>query len=213
MSRKRNIVPKKLGKQERAKATVEAIVEAATYILEKKGPSSFTANKVAEKAGVNIASFYQYFPNKEALLFHIVKSTWDHQLGKFEQNMKLRVEDPAHRMRSLVREFFMVESAEADLRQALRIASVDIKDTKEYRALMEAGAVMMRDFIAEAMGPQSAADLDFNTRFISLLIASFAERTTDERTSGAELIRQADMLSEMVIAQFGIGTKANKRRP
>ena len=76
MMRKPDISLRKHAKQQRALVTVAAIVEAATYILVRDGPGGFTANKVAEKAGVNIASYYQYFPNKEALLFHIVELTW-----------------------------------------------------------------------------------------------------------------------------------------
>lgn len=73
MPRKMDLAPKKRPRQRRAVATVEALVEAATYILAREGLGGFTANKVAERAGVNIASFYQYFPNKEALIFHIVR--------------------------------------------------------------------------------------------------------------------------------------------
>lgn len=49
-------------------ATVEAILQAATYILTKRGWDAFTTNEVAQKAGVNIASLYQYFPNKESIV-------------------------------------------------------------------------------------------------------------------------------------------------
>jgi AcrR family transcriptional regulator len=54
--------------QVRAKETVEAILEAATYILTKQGWQQFTTNRVAERAGVNIASVYQYFSSKEAIV-------------------------------------------------------------------------------------------------------------------------------------------------
>jgi AcrR family transcriptional regulator len=80
VGKKIDISPKKQAKQSRAVSTVAAICEAGTYILGHDGPRGFTANKVAERAGVNIASFYQYFPNKEALLFHITKMTWEKQL-------------------------------------------------------------------------------------------------------------------------------------
>ncbi|HMY20255.1 MAG TPA: TetR/AcrR family transcriptional regulator [Polyangium sp.] len=60
--------PRKKPQQARSRATVDAILIAATYILERDGWSRFTTNRVAEKAGVNIASLYQYFPNKEALI-------------------------------------------------------------------------------------------------------------------------------------------------
>lgn len=47
---------------------MDAIIEAATYILTRVGWEGLTTNAIAERAGVNIASLYQYFPNKEAVI-------------------------------------------------------------------------------------------------------------------------------------------------
>ena len=204
MRRNANISLKKHAKQQRAIATVAAIVEAATYILRQDGPGGFTTNKVAEKAGVNIASFYQYFPNKEALVFHITKMNWEEQLAKLSPILTRRGPDYARKLRDFIREFFMIEAAEADLRQALRIASIDLKDTTEFQELISKGAALTRRFIQDAVEVQDAENLDFNVSFIVLLVTSFAERTTDQRTSGAQLVRQADLLSDMLISHFGI---------
>ncbi len=65
---RKKLTPRKQPRQERSAATVEAILQAATYILTKRGWAAFTTNAVAQKAGVNIASLYQYFPNKEAMV-------------------------------------------------------------------------------------------------------------------------------------------------
>ncbi len=59
--------------QARARATYSAILEAAAQLLERHGKRGFTANKVAERAGVSIGSFYQYFPNKDAILLAIAE--------------------------------------------------------------------------------------------------------------------------------------------
>jgi len=67
MPTKRVLKPRKTPSQERARATVEAILQAGAYILVKDGWEKFTTNRVAERAGVNIASLYQYFPNKESI--------------------------------------------------------------------------------------------------------------------------------------------------
>jgi AcrR family transcriptional regulator len=67
MPTQRALRPRKTPAQDRAKATVEAILEAGAYILIKDGWEKFTTNRVAERAGVNIASLYQYFPNKDAI--------------------------------------------------------------------------------------------------------------------------------------------------
>ncbi|RIA37425.1 TetR family transcriptional regulator [Hephaestia caeni] len=204
MARRIDIAPKKLPRQRRAIATVEALVEAATYILTREGLGGFTANKVADKAGVNIASFYQYFPNKEALVFHIVRQTWDRQLARLSPILTRPGDEHGVKLRDFVREFFLIEAAEVDLRRALRAASVDLRETEEFRALLSAGEEMTQRFVAEALKSSTSNDLDFIVRFIVLLTTSFAERTTDEGTAGAELIRQADLLTDMLIAQFGI---------
>lgn len=204
MKKKIDISLKKQAKQPRAIATVEAIVEAATYILRKVGPSGFTANKVAEKAGVNIASFYQYFPNKEALLFYIAQRTWEQQLAKLAPILRRPGADHAGKLRDFIREFFMIEAAEADLRQALRIAAVELKDTSEFQALIAKGVALTRGFIEDAVADHDNDNLDFNVNFIVLLVTSFAERTTDQGAAGATLIRQADLLCEMVVARFKI---------
>lgn len=204
MKQKIDISLKKQAKQVRSIATVAAIIEAATYILSRGGPGGFTANKVAEKAGVNIASFYQYFPNKEALLFHIAKMTWEKQLAKLAPILARTGNDHASKLRDFIREFFMIEAAEADLRQALRFASIDLRDTVEFQQLIVEGSELIKDFIRAAIVIPDAGDLDFNVNFIVLLVTSFAERTTDERSSGANLIRQADLLTDMLIAHFRI---------
>jgi AcrR family transcriptional regulator len=204
MARKLDISPKKLPTQRRAIATVEALIEAATYILTRQGVGDFTANKVAEKAGVNIASLYQYFPNKEALLFHIIKQTWTRQLNRLSPILVRP--GPAHgeKLRDFLREFFLIEAAEADLRRALWAASIDLRETEEFKSLLSAGADLMKTFIAEAVRDEERGDLDFVVNFIVLLTTSFAERTTDAGTTGCELVRQADMLTEMLVRQFGI---------
>jgi AcrR family transcriptional regulator len=60
--------PRKLPKQERARATVEAILTATAHILVRDGFDAACTNRIAAKAGVSIGSLYQYFPTKEALV-------------------------------------------------------------------------------------------------------------------------------------------------
>ncbi len=55
-------------RQARSRATWEAIVEAASQVLERDGAAAFTTGAVAERAGVSIGTLYQYFPDKQAIL-------------------------------------------------------------------------------------------------------------------------------------------------
>ncbi len=58
--------------QARSKATVQAILEATAYVLVREGYEGTSTNRIAHKAGVNIASLYQYFPSKDALVAALI---------------------------------------------------------------------------------------------------------------------------------------------
>lgn len=62
---------RKSPKQRRAIDRIETIINAAKDVIRKDGYSEFSTNKVAKAANVNIASVYQYFPNKESLILFI----------------------------------------------------------------------------------------------------------------------------------------------
>jgi len=78
------------------------------------------------------------------------------------------------------------------------------RETEEFTALLSEGHQLTRSFIENAVAPKSRGDIDFDVEFIVLLVTSFAERATDERPTAARLIRQADLLADMLIAQFAI---------
>ncbi len=65
---KRKTAMRKEPRQERSKATVDAVVHAAARILSDHGWAGFTTNRVAETAGVSIGSLYQYFPDKVSIV-------------------------------------------------------------------------------------------------------------------------------------------------
>src|SRR4030095_8229662 len=71
--RKALINPRKVASQERARATVEALVEATARILVREGFDKASTNRIAEVAGVSVGSLYQYFPSKEALVAAVIE--------------------------------------------------------------------------------------------------------------------------------------------
>jgi AcrR family transcriptional regulator len=54
--------------QQRAQNTVNRLLDAAAAIIAEEGMAALTTNKVAARAHCNIASLYQYFPNKESVV-------------------------------------------------------------------------------------------------------------------------------------------------
>lgn len=71
-SRQIDASPRKHPVQGRAKATVDAIIAAASQVLITSGYDRMTTARVAQRAGVSVGSLYQYFPNKEALVAALI---------------------------------------------------------------------------------------------------------------------------------------------
>ena len=67
-TRRSKLSPRKAPTQERSRATVDALLQATADILVKDGYAKLTTNRIADRAGVNIASLYQFFPGKEAIV-------------------------------------------------------------------------------------------------------------------------------------------------
>jgi AcrR family transcriptional regulator len=58
-------------RQERAKQTVEAVLDAVARVVKRDGIDELTTNRIAQLAGVSIGSLYQYFPDKRAILLAV----------------------------------------------------------------------------------------------------------------------------------------------
>ena len=58
---------KKTPQQQRSADTVQRIQDALLEIIAEEGYSAANTNRIAQRAGVNIASLYQYFPNRNAI--------------------------------------------------------------------------------------------------------------------------------------------------
>ncbi|MFC9998774.1 TetR/AcrR family transcriptional regulator [Nocardia sp. NPDC127526] len=73
--------------QQRSRARVDRILQAARELLEESGPGAVTTRAVAERAGVPVASIYQYFANREAVLQELTLRS----VGGIDADMSARV--------------------------------------------------------------------------------------------------------------------------
>ncbi|MBX3446141.1 MAG: TetR/AcrR family transcriptional regulator [Parvibaculaceae bacterium] len=76
--------PKKWPKQARSRASFDAILEGAARLLRRQGYEALTTNRIAAEAGVGIATLYEFFPNKEAIVAELVARL----MAKVEANME-----------------------------------------------------------------------------------------------------------------------------
>ncbi|HEY2735255.1 MAG TPA: TetR family transcriptional regulator, partial [Polyangiales bacterium] len=95
------------------------------------GAAAFTTVRVAEKAGVSVGSLYQYFPNKQSILFRLQQDEWEQTgqlLDKIFNDSRLGA---AERLRAAMRAFFRSECDEAPLRRALGDAAPLYRDAPQ----------------------------------------------------------------------------------
>jgi len=77
--------PLKRPAQARAKFTVQAIYDAFVLLWQRDGWSGVTTRAVALETGISVGTFYDYFPNKHALLSGYVRYAIESLLAALAQ--------------------------------------------------------------------------------------------------------------------------------
>jgi AcrR family transcriptional regulator len=85
--KRRDFTPKKRPSQARSRQTVDALVDACTWLLPRRGYIKTTTNHIAERAGVNIASLYEYFPGKDAIIAQVAERLVERVLARLQQEL------------------------------------------------------------------------------------------------------------------------------
>ena len=83
--RKSAVSLRKQPRQVRSTRLFADILEAAARVLARDGAHRFTTARVAEAAGVSVGSLYQYFPNKEAILFRLQATEWGQTMEQLQR--------------------------------------------------------------------------------------------------------------------------------
>ena len=68
----------------RGENTVNKILNATSVLLFEYGYSKLTTNHIAKKAGMSIGTLYQYFEDKETILYALTLRWYDHINADFE---------------------------------------------------------------------------------------------------------------------------------
>jgi AcrR family transcriptional regulator len=82
-----DLAPKKLPGQARSRQTFDALVEACTGLLPELGYAGTTTNHIAQRAGVNVASLYEYFPGKDAIVAQVAERLVERVLARIADGL------------------------------------------------------------------------------------------------------------------------------
>jgi AcrR family transcriptional regulator len=119
--------PRKTPLQARSTVTVDAISEAAIQVLLSHGIERFTTTRVAARAGVSVGTLYQYYPNKQSLLFAVLELHMNNVAARVEAACESASHKPlAEMMREMVEAFIDAKMERADISTALYQVSADV---------------------------------------------------------------------------------------
>jgi AcrR family transcriptional regulator len=118
--------PRKTPIQARSTVTVESISEAAIQVLLSHGAERLTTTRVADRAGVSVGTLYQYYPNKQALLFAVLENHFDKVASRVEAACVSACHKPLSEMtKEMVEAFVDAKMERADISVALYRVAAD----------------------------------------------------------------------------------------
>lgn len=194
------ISSRKHPKQARSTQLVSDILTAAAQVLARDGAHRFTTARVAEKAGVSVGSLYQYFPNKEAILFRLQFDEWQQTTGLIESILADPSLQPFERLRKMIREFFRTECEEAEMRMALGDAQPFYRDAPEAFEHRRRGKAAALAFLEEAIPTASTEARAIAAELIAMTMSSVGEKVSAEPRPAAEVEAYAGAVGDMLCA-------------
>jgi AcrR family transcriptional regulator len=186
--------------QARSTRMVADILAAATRVLAREGVARFTTARVAEVAGVSVGSLYQYFPNKEALLFQLQQDEWNETLRRLEEILAERNRSGRAWFRRAVAYFFRTEAEEACLRHALDDAGALFRETREARAHEKKVQARLQAFFDKLLPKTLKGDRAFTAEFMMIVVGAIAEKATGRLAKPDDLDRWTEATVDLVFA-------------
>jgi AcrR family transcriptional regulator len=185
---KRRVIPT----QERAQASAEAILTAAEQLLREHGFTRMTTNRIATRAGVNVALVYRYFAGKEAIVAALIQRTSNATREEFERVLAVHADAP---IRVVIRALLEVLVSTPGVPELHRELFEQIDATKQ-RAHVRALCSAMTQAVAAVLVGRGAELRALPNPEATLFVL---EHAVFAATHAAVFYRPADLSRESVV--------------
>ena len=191
--------PRKTPVQARAAVTVGAISEATIQILLKQGADRLTTTRVAERAGVSVGTLYQYYPNKQSLLFAVLATHLDNVAASVESAcLRARGTPLAGMIETVVEAYLDAKTERIDVSLALYQCAADVggpalvkRVAQRSRKALEAMLQTAPEISATAKGPDPFA--------VEMMFAAMAGTTRHVLEAGASPVMLRNLRRHLVV--------------
>lgn len=203
--------PRKAPKQARARATRDAILEAAAQLIARHGLSAFTTNAVAIRAGVSIGSLYQYFPNKDALMAALIRRQQDRQAATLAAAVEgVAGDDLGAAVRSLVRAAMQHHRDDSLLATAIDHEEARLPIAAELDARLDMGGEMVRGALIHFRDQLGPVDIDAAVHSLPVLVRAIVDAWANR--SPPQLNRAEGEAVRAVLGYLTLGAAGPSRR-
>ncbi len=204
MAKRSALKPRREPQQERSRQMRDDILEASIRVLASEGPLSFNTLRVAEVAGISVGSLYQYFPNKDALVYalhtRMVDALWK-EMQHILDDPRL---DPRTKVRRIARMFFLGESDQMVTMGSV-LADIDpfLDTLPELQEIDAQVLTRLTKFVGEVLPDMTRADVAFGAQMLSTTIESVGKSVAKRRLSSRDLRKWATATADMVCDHLG----------
>jgi AcrR family transcriptional regulator len=151
--------PRKTPIQARSAVTVEAISEATIQVLLSHGAERLTTTRIAERAGVSIGTLYQYYPNKQSLLFAVLEDHLNTVAGKIEAACEKASHKPlAQMIKEMVEAFVDAKMERPDISVVLYRVSAEVGGPALIKRISQRSRKAVEAMLQTAPDTKSAPD-------------------------------------------------------
>jgi AcrR family transcriptional regulator len=205
MSRRLVITPRKQPLQARSRQMCEDILAASVRVLKREGALRFTTPRVAEAAGISVGSLYQYFPNKQSLLFALharaIEQSWA-EAQRILDEPRLR---PREKLRRITRLYFLAETEDvAQMGAGLAEIELFFADQPERRAFEAQVLARFRKLVRESHPRAPAARVKFTAQLLFTLLGSSGKAVAELQLPARAVEKWARACADMLSDYTGL---------
>jgi AcrR family transcriptional regulator len=152
---------RKWPKQARSRATVTAILDAMTRILNREHPDAATTTHIAEVAGISIGTLYQYFSHRDAILDALQDREFERAMELMQRVLAVGVRRSARDVaRQVVDGLMQMHNAAPGLHRVLAVETLRVSKPQRVQAFDLRVIAVVRSFLSVSGLPVRRDNID-----------------------------------------------------